>query len=257
MNYDFLVPDDSLYRVELYFTEPWLGRSGGLRTAETSNDSEIVAPTLATDAEGERIFSIAINDSIVQKDLDVWAESGTAGALKKVYYVHGRGNKLIISFPEVKAGEAVISAIAIAKPGRSNINIDAAGPVMSDSYWQDLDKDTIAKCSKELLPKDSEAFPSVKYKPTAKAEWTISPGVAREYALRFRVKNTTGEAVIGRLQVTDSKGALLVDRDITIPTTPNKFKTLATTTGTQINAGFYKVVIKIDPAVDFDYLEVQ
>ena len=257
LNYDFLVPDDSLYRVELYFTEPWLGRSGGLRTAETSNDSEIVAPTLATDAEGERIFSIAINDSIVQKDLDVWAESGTAGALKKVYYVHGRGNKIIISFPEVKAGEAVISAIAIAKPGRSNINIDAAGPVMSDSYWQDLDKDTIAKCSKELLPKDSEAFPSVKYKPTAKAEWTISPGVAREYALRFRVKNTTGEAVIGRLQVTDSKGALLVDRDITIPTTPNKFKTLATTTGTQINAGFYKVVIKIDPAVDFDYLEVQ
>ena len=104
--------------------------------------------------------------------------------MKKVYYVHGRGNKLIISFPEVKAGEAVISAIAIAKPGRSNINIDAAGPVMSDSYWQDLDKDTIAKYSKKLLPKDSEAFPSVKYKPTAKGEWTISPGVAREYALR-------------------------------------------------------------------------
>ena len=87
--------------------------------------------------------------------------------------------------------------------------------------------------------------------------WTITPGVAREYALRFRYKNTTAAAIAGRLQVADSKGTLVVDRDITFPPTPNKFKTIATTTATQINAGHYKVTVKGAAGVVFDYLEVQ
>ena len=58
------------------------------------------------------------------------------------------------------------------------------------------------------------------------------------------------------MTITDSKRTVLVDRDITFPPTPNKFKMLSTTTGTQINAGTYTV--KIDTKdIEFKELEIQ
>jgi hypothetical protein len=74
--------------------------------------------------------------------------------------------------------------------------------------------------------------------------FVIKPGLGQEYALRFRYKNTSGTPVKARMTITDSKRTVLVDRDITFPTTPNKFKMLSTTTGTQINAGTYTVKIE-------------
>ena len=54
---------------------------------------------------------------MVVDDLDLWAEAGFAGACKKVVDVKVKGGLLTISFPEVKVGEAIISAIAIAAKG--------------------------------------------------------------------------------------------------------------------------------------------
>lgn len=159
--------------------------------------------------------------------------------------------------PVPKAGEAVISAIAIARKGSGGAPAVLPSSPLTADYWRNLDTDTLSRYPKALLPKDSEAFPAVRYKASGPALWTITPGVAREYALRFRYKNTTAAAIAGRLQVADSKGTLVVDRDITFPPTPNKFKTIATTTATQINAGHYKVAVKGASDVVFDYLEVQ
>lgn len=75
--------------------------------------------------------------------------------------------------------------------------------------------------------------------------------------LRFRYKNTTGEQQVGRLKIVDSKGIVLLDRDMTFPETPNKFKTIGTTTDSQINAGTYQIILSGLPNVSFDYLEVQ
>ena len=86
--------------------------------------------------------------------------------------------------------------------------------------------------------------------------FVIKPGLGQEYALRFRYKNTTGSAVKARMTITDSKRTILVDRDVTFPPTPNKFKMLSTTTGTQINAGTYTVRIDTKD-VEFKELEVQ
>lgn len=241
LTYSFRVGGDSVYRVELYFAEPWLGR-GNL---------------VGDDSEGERLFSVAINDSVVVSDLDIWAEAGWAGALKKTFFVRGRNGVIDIRFPEVKAGEAVISAIAIARKGSGGAPAVLPSSLLPADYWHNLDTDTLSRYPKALLPKDSEAFSAVKYKASGPALWTIAPGVAREYALRFRYKNTTAAAIAGRLQVADSKGELIVDRDITFPPTPNKFKTIATTTATQINAGHYKVAVKGAAGVVLDYLEVQ
>lgn len=247
LNYQFAVPDGE-YRVELYFAEPWLGKHEGA----------------GIDCEGERIFDVAINDSVVVDDLDLWAEAGFAGACKKVVDVKVKGGLLTISFPEVKVGEAIISAIAIAVKGeigdaeKWNVAFKGSKPEsgMSKTYWADLDKDVVEKYPKELLPQDNEVFPAVRYK-SKSSTWTINPGVAREYMLRFRYKNTTGEQQVGRLKIVDSKGTVLLDRDMIFPETPNKFKTIGTTTDSQINAGTYQIILSGLPNVSFDYLEVQ
>ena len=247
LNYQFAVPDGE-YRVELYFAEPWLGKHEGA----------------GIDCEGERIFDVAINDSVVVDDLDLWAEAGFAGACKKVVDIKVKGGLLTISFPEVKVGEAIISAIAIAAKGeigdaeKWNVAFKGSKPEsgMSKTYWADLDKDVVEKYPKELLPQDNEVFPAVRYK-SKSSTWTINPGVAREYMLRFRYKNTTGEQQVGRLKIVDSKGIVLLDRDMTFPETPNKFKTIGTTTDSQINAGTYQIILSGLPNLSFDYLEVQ
>lgn len=247
LNYQFAVPDGE-YRVELYFAEPWLGKHEGA----------------GIDCEGERIFDVAINDSVVVDDLDLWAEAGFAGACKKVVDIKVKGGLLTISFPEVKVGEAIISAIAIAAKGeigdaeKWNVAFKGSKPEsgMSKTYWADLDKDVVEKYPKELLPQDNEVFPAVRYK-SKSSTWTINPGVAREYMLRFRYKNTTGGQQVGRLKIVDSKGIVLLDRDMTFPETPNKFKTIGTTTDSQINAGTYQIILSGLPNVSFDYLEVQ
>lgn len=95
LSFEFPVSDGE-YLVELYFVEPWLGTGGGM------------------DCTGMRIFDVAINGNVVVDDLDIWKEAGHDAALKKVVKAKVKGGQLVISFPEVKSGQALISAIAIA-----------------------------------------------------------------------------------------------------------------------------------------------
>ena len=100
LQYVFPVSDGN-YRVELYFVEPWHG------TGSTQ-----------ADCEGLRIFDVAVNDLVIADDLDIWAEVGHDAAYKVVSEVEVKGGLLRISFPEVKAGQAIISAIAIASKNK-------------------------------------------------------------------------------------------------------------------------------------------
>ena len=232
--YDLPVADGD-YRVELYFVEPWHGKDAAERA----------------DYEGLRIFDVDINGRTVVDDLDPWAEAGYCGSLKRVVAAKAKNGRLHISFPEVKAGQAIICGIAVA----------AAKPVAvaqqpATTSWRTLDTDTIAKLPQEELPKDTEARPASTYKFNDDGTFIITPGLGQEYALRFRYKNTTGEPVTARMTITDSKRTVLVDCDVTFPPTPNKFKMLSTTTGTQINAGTYTVRIDTKD-VEFKELEIQ
>jgi hypothetical protein len=175
-----------------------------------------------------------------------------------------KDGKIRISFPEVKAGQAIISAIAIAVASVEYVAV-AQRQTIQTGFWHTLDTDTIAKLPKEELPQDTEARPATTYQPETKSQksnakapttFIIKPGLGQEYALRFRYKNTTGEAVRGRMTITDSKHIVLVDRMISFPPTPPKFKMLSTTTGTQINAGTYTLHIDTND-IEFKELEVQ
>ncbi|OUJ73530.1 malectin domain-containing carbohydrate-binding protein [Hymenobacter crusticola] len=95
LRYSFPVPDGE-YLVELYFAEPWLGTGGGL------------------DCTGWRLFDVAINGETVLHGLDIWKEAGHDQALKKTVKARVTGGQLVISFPCVASGQALISALAIA-----------------------------------------------------------------------------------------------------------------------------------------------
>lgn len=257
---------DGKYRVELYFTEPWHGTGGGEKT----------------DCEGLRIFDVAINDSVVLNDLDIWAESGHDAALKKVVYATVKGGQLEISFPEVKAGQALISAIAIATEDKT---VHLQTSTQSNWSWTEADKNVLEKTPKEMLPEDKNVRKSTVYEAetallkgkTAKVnvrnkegvkfakgndnsiEWTIATGLAQVYALRFNYMNASGKPIKTRLQFLTDKGTLLRDDEITFPDAPEKWKQISTTTGSYINAGTYKVHITIENAegLSFESLEVQ
>ncbi len=113
----FNVPDSNAeYRIELFFTEPWYGTGEG-------------------DAEGWRVFDVAVNGETKIRDLDIWKESGgRAHALKKVVTARAKNGRLEISFPRVSSYQAVLSAIAIAG--------SAGGPPASDVHPPGLFKIT-------------------------------------------------------------------------------------------------------------------
>ncbi|MFT3781343.1 MAG: malectin domain-containing carbohydrate-binding protein [Nibricoccus sp.] len=101
LNYWFGLPDGE-YQVELFFTEPWYGTGGGLNCA------------------GWRVFDVAINDETLLQNLDIWKEVGVGRALKKVVSAKSQNGVLLISFPNIQAGQAVISAIAISSNTSQN-----------------------------------------------------------------------------------------------------------------------------------------
>ncbi|CAN5740144.1 hypothetical protein BH11BAC3_BH11BAC3_32840 [soil metagenome] len=133
---------DGAYLVDLYFIEPWLGIGGGI------------------DATGMRIFDVAINDKVVLNDLDIWKEAGTNVVLKKTVFATSVNGKIVISFPETKVGQALISAISIAKkqdgtPGKTKVNIV---PTYALIDWFDIGDKQFAEETIEFNTLPSELF---------------------------------------------------------------------------------------------------
>jgi hypothetical protein len=137
------------YLVELYFNEPWYGRGGGM------------------DCTGWRIFDVAINGKTEIKDLDLWKKPGLNRVVRISIPTKVTSGRLIIEFPHVASGQAIISAIAI---GTKNKNAKPAAtppPMMkilnqntnwSVQSWLDLGNEQYAdsKVSFSVIP--SELF---------------------------------------------------------------------------------------------------
>jgi hypothetical protein len=242
--YHFPVPSGS-YRVELYFIEPWHGTGGSI------------------DCKGLRIFDVAVNNTVYIDDLDIWTEAGTDTAYKKVVYAAVTGGSLDITFPEVKAGQAVISAIAVASLDET---IKPAPPSPAKGWsWENIPN--VIEVPKSELPEGTASRPKVTY-PAQDAsaggkftesilakraavcfdegvdnriEWDISVGLAQVYALRFQYMNTTNLPIAVTLQIVDDKGDILKNGTITFPETGDKWRLVNTTTECTINAGTYKI----------------
>ena len=170
LKYRFALPDGD-YRVELYFVEPWHGCGGANRV------------------QGQRLFDVAFNGQTLIDDLDIWSEVGHDAVLKKVVNVQVNQGELCIDFPQVKAGQAIVSAIAIASKSKPAVkafkqelyshesqmtackaSLQAAGRKASfiedylDNWsWEKAGSERIARMPAERLPEDKNPRSKVTY----------------------------------------------------------------------------------------------
>lgn len=246
LGYYFPVPDGE-YRIELYFTEPWHGTGSN------------------KDCEGYRLFDVAVNDSVVLKNVDIWAEVGHDAAYKEVLYAKAKNGALRITFPEIKSGQAVVSAIAVASKDFSFKPQKAVNP--NNWSWGNIER--VEKTPPESLPEGGDTRVATMY-PAKDADvkgkfikeeirkktsvslsdpksnsisWEISTGVANVYALRFDYMNMNNKPKEVHLRLYQKDGTVVLNDVITFPTANEKWRVLNTSTRSFINAGDYKLVL--------------
>lgn len=234
-----------------------------------------------TDCKGLRIFDVAINGTTVINDLDIWAEAGHDKVLKKVLECDVSGGCLTIDFPEVKAGQAVISAIAIATKA-PHVHADIPQET-SEWNWETADRDVVAKLPADKMPKEENTRATTTYKAkdatctglftwrddngektasfkgTGTIEWTFTVGLAQTYVFRFGFMNQSGKPVIAHINVMDQDGNIVREGEGTFPVTSGRWNNINTTTGGFINTGTYKVSLSLPDGVDiaFKSLDIQ
>lgn len=222
------------YRIELYFIEPWYRQH---------------------DAEGLRLFDVAVNGKTMVSHLDIWAQVHYGKPYKRVLDVKNAGKEIVISFPKVQAGQAIIAAIAIAKaktgdgasvPGERDVTSLSPSSRSDDALWSKFNADLMVKTPDNMLPPKSSPAVEVEGKMVnGRMEWDFNVGVAKVYALRWKYHNAEKPRLL-HVKITDKKGVVYKDDDITFLQTDakkTKRKMTSITTGTQINAGTYHVVV--------------
>lgn len=226
---------DGDYRVELYFSEPWHYDTG------------------------LRMFDVAFNDSVVLDDFDIYSQAGHAGAVKTVKNVRVEGGTLKISFPQVKVGQAVICAIAVARLGEWRAPVQKEAPV-SPTMWKDFDADTVAVLSDADLPGYSHPRRPQTAVQTKGADgafkFRFSIAKAHKIALHFSFTNQTGKDIRPLARIIDSKGTTVDEIDINFHPTWIYNQLSVTLSNVFINAGSYDLVFD-GKGLDIEKLNVQ
>lgn len=162
LRYEFPVPDGE-YTVELYFMEPWYGRDARMN------------------CKGWRMFDVAVNDSTYIRDLDLWDLRRANHAIRQTIKTKVTGGTLTVHFPYVAAGQAVISAIAIAtedstvkaaKP--SPTLIEWSGKVWDPHYWMSTGDDQFLFQSAALAHLPAELHGAEWYKRPLNDYWKFN-----------------------------------------------------------------------------------
>jgi hypothetical protein len=74
--------------------------------------------------------------------------------------------------------------------------------------------------------------------------FAITPGVADLYALRIKYYNQSNQTFTAKMQLLAADGTVMKEEELSFkPVAKNKSGTVATNTGTSINAGNYKLMI--------------
>ncbi len=234
------------YRIELYFIEPWYGRGA----------------SPVTDCEGLRLFDVAVNDSVYIRNLDLWGQARFGRPYKRVVNVHNTNGEIRINFPRVNAGQAIISAIAVATKDADMKPVVLKPSKESKTMWADFEKEKYTTTPDSLLPpKTNSAITADGIPGKGSIVFEYNVGVAKVYALRFRYYNPEKERML-HVKITDLNGVVYKEDDVTFVKTPEKKtkrRNTSITTGSQTNAGSYKVKVTgegIDKMI-FDKLTIE
>jgi hypothetical protein len=124
-------------------------------------------------------------------------------------------------------------------------------PVTTLQPATDLRKTITYKAETAELAGDETAIDTLNGKKVIRFEkdggrvsFPLSPGVADMYALRIKYYNQTDKILTAKMQLQATDGTVMKEESISFKQVPkNKSGTVATTTGTSINAGNYKLII--------------
>ncbi len=243
LSYRFAVPPGQ-YEVELYFAEPWYGRGGGVNCT------------------GWRLFDIAINGTTVTRDLDLWKAAGYSGAVKRVYTAQAaRNGELVISFPRVSVGQAVISAIAIATADAS-----ARAPAQKPrpvSARLDLQR-SVAGAAPSTAPVVTYAVKEARLRGArldasnlarstaadAYIEWTVTLGVGGPHDISFVYQAASpGVDATSDLTIVGSDGSLVDAENVHFRGQPGTdINARAVVPGIELNADTYHIRLSLPSA---------
>ncbi len=178
---------------------------------------------------------------VINKDADIYVKQDTGfvkQSFKKGEDAKIAGNRPIVILPVIKWTED--------KNVRPEIIYEAEDAVLKGKSWQKG-----MHRSKDCMKVTKAGASSI--------EWTISPGLAGVYALRFKYMNVNKEPINAKITILASDGRIMREDMIQFPSAPEKWRQVSTTTGAYINAGHYKVIISGDNlnGLWFDALEMQ
>ncbi len=248
LKFTFPIDKTVPYNVEIFSVEPW------------------------ANSVGQRSYNITINDVDYAPELDIYRVCKGRNLLIRstIRLSNLNQDSLIISFPHVQVGQAVVSAIAISTMEElaEHVNLPALPeepgyPYSAGLTWAALDTMVLAVTPKDYFPNhDTDQNQAVILLPEALSDgnqkFVFSTGLAHEYVMRFRFKNETGADVPASWELrSNTDNRLIADGKISFPVTPSKFKTVSTTTGSMINAGDYTLIVKPEQKIAFENLTIE
>ena len=85
---------------------------------------------------------------------------------------------------------------------------------------------------------------------TANLPLFVTLAASSQYGLTFKFNNPTDRHLDGLLRIETSGGLLMHEEEITFRPTRGQRRNVITSTGTDINAGHYRIILKLKEAKD-------
>ena len=248
LKFTFPVDKSAPYIVELFSVEPWAS------------------------SKGQRSYNVTINGVDYAPNLDIWQVcKGRNLLIRSTLRISGLDrDSLVISFPHVQIGQAVVSAIAVSTMDEIAANLtlpsvpDTPGyPYSAGLTWAALDTMVLPVTPKDYFPNHDadRSQPLVivpEEQPDGTQKFAFSTGLAHEYVMRFRYRNTTGSDVPATWELrSNADNRIISEGSISYPVTPPKYKTVSTTTGSMINAGSYTLILRTTQKIEFENLTIE
>ena len=164
---------------------------------------------------------------------------------------NSKGNQFQLLKKQVKKGEKVRFG---PQGHQENKNMFSIVVVPVYVMGEERDERTVLKLEAEIAKTTGTGIKKAFFKGSDYIEFTentknsitftVNPGVANIYLMRYRFMNLHTAPIKVRLTIEDANGTLLKNDEIEFPMAHEKWRILNTTTGGYINAGTYKITLE-------------
>lgn len=164
---------------------------------------------------------------------------------------NSKGNQFQLLKKQVKKGEKVTFG---PQGHQENKNMFSIVVVPVYVMGEERDERTVLKLEAEIAKTTGTGIKKAFFKSSDYIEFTentknsitftVNPGVANIYLMRYRFMNLHTAPIKVRLTIEDANGTLLKNDEIEFPMAHEKWRILNTTTGGYINAGTYKIALE-------------